>query len=174
MMDTAKMLRAFCAATDERRLDLPFSYGAFTYATDLVIAIRVARVAGVETRNATEEGTTAHTLSMQRFPVEGECLFPLPALPARAFEICPERLNFGEAYCKKTCPECGGTGRVVTVQRVQIGVHDFNSEYLRSMKMFLSNVRTDRPQTANGRLAFTFDLAPHGGCGMLAAMEGPL
>lgn len=176
-MNKAAYLRAFCATTNERNLDRPFSFGAWTYATDGVIALRVPRVDEIPNAGAIDKDSTAAKVSAMPFPADSAngaptnlCRFPIPTLPAKIFEPCPERVTLGDATCPKTCPECGGTGRVSTVQRVTIGVHDFGSEYLRAMKMFLRGVKTNQPMSGVGRLVFTFE----GGSGLLQALKGPL
>lgn len=165
-MSNTKYLGAFCDGTDARGLGKPFSLGSWTYATDGVIALRVP--SAEELRPGRGDNPAQEAAASLPFPVagSGQCVAPLPELPARIFEECPEqRTMLGK--CGKSCPECGGAGRVAKCQSVQIGVHDFNSEYLRIMKMFLRNVRTNKPATESAKLCFTFD----GGSGLLCALS---
>ena len=161
MNDDPRYLRAFCAHTEERQLHEPFSRGRWTYATDAVIAIRIPRVDRI-----TEKKFIVGAEELP-FPEPKECTLTLPTLPARVFTPCPEMLAVAAKTCARSCPECAGRGKIPTMTRIQIGLNDFNSEYLRTMKMFLRNVRTTRPEKASEALRFVFE----GGCGILAPLQ---
>ena len=129
------VLRLFCAKDSfDRRLDNPFSRGAFTYATNGHIMIRIARlesvgeierppdVDGVVLANAAALEGTMRPL---RAPV------PLSS-GAEECEACQ-----GTGYehdcpdCSCNCPICGGTGKLEEFTIVKIGKRYFSSGYIR-------------------------------------------
>lgn len=154
-----KFLKAFCS-TDELRMTLwePFTQEGWSYATDGAIIVRIPAIPEITEKCSYNCGALNWS--------EAERVTPLPTLPERGWLPCPEMEEFGMTTCRKTCQECLGTGRVPTKQRITIGERDFNSEYLRLMKMFLRNVKTNLPTAGEKMLRFTFE----GGEGLLMAL----
>lgn len=97
-------LQRFCKEGSCSGLERPFSQGAFTYASDGWIAVRVPRV------ESAEENPKAPDMS--RIPWGHEDLDdfgPLPDYDIATAKQCRHCKGSGKA---STCPECGGEGEV--------------------------------------------------------------
>lgn len=114
----ASDLQPFCS-TDESRpqLLIPFSRGAYTYATDARILVRVSRIEDVGEEGGLDlEAINAAASIEGREPFYTEDLTQwqeVPEIRGRAFPACCSECAEGPRYeIKLNCPECKGTGVV--------------------------------------------------------------
>lgn len=159
-----RYLSAFTGSA-ERRLDLPFSRGGWTYASDASIAIRVPRIASVPEIAGTAEGIESLPWPIATGADAG--WIKIPALPPMRSIDCPECAELAGGKPSKRCGECDGRGRVTESQRVKIGAAEICSEYLRRAKIFLPAPRILPPAAADEVLRIRFD----GGAGVLMPLR---
>jgi hypothetical protein len=120
-------LQQFCS-TEQFRFNLhkPFSYGAFSYASDGIIAIRVARRDDIpEAKEARIPETLDEWFSkLKGAPFESD----MPVLPddeeSETMEQCQECDGRGKKHdcpdCECFCDECNGTGVQTTTKEITI------------------------------------------------------
>lgn len=168
-----RFLLAFCGDR-ERCLDLPFSRGQWSYATDARIAIRIPRQPFIPEDPLTAEG-------IEKLPfIENGSLpteyIDIPELPARRFEPCPECREMSGGKPSRNCSECGGLGRVDARIPVALLGRAFDAYYLREMKIFLQGVKIAREPSETGPLRFEFrlpgEVLNRGGRGLLMPLRG--
>ena len=167
-MTTEINLEIFCA-TDRPKLARPFSIGAWTYATNGHILVRVPR------RDDVAENPDAPNASLVYEKVKSprrykqvpqfELSGPFEWEEERECWRC--RYHKGKIHdcpdCKCACPECGGTGKLTdrNFKKTQIGRVGYNSKYI-SWLQSLPGVEIGPPHKKDP-LAFRFD----GGEGLL-------
>ena len=158
------VLRLFCAkGSFDRRLDNPFSRGAFTYATNGHIMIRIARLESVEEIERPPDVdrvflANAVALEGTMRPLRA----PVPLSPAAVECGVCEGTGYGHDCpdCSCNCPICGGTGTLEEFTIVKIGKRYFSSGYIRLVERLPGAIISD---VEGECLAFRFD----GGVGLL-------
>jgi hypothetical protein len=162
----AVSLEMFCSQ-DRPELSRPFSIGAWTYASDGYVLVRVPRRDDVSERAAPD--------ASRLFPDDA----PKPRYrPAPKFTI-PETIQREEKcwYCRGTgkkhgercptcqcedCTSCSGTGRLTKLETVKIGYAVFQARYI-SWLQSLPNLEVAKHRGGIEPLRFRFD----GGEGLL-------
>ncbi|MHB1952519.1 MAG: hypothetical protein ACYDDA_14875 [Acidiferrobacteraceae bacterium] len=191
-------LQGFCLITDvfctenKRYLQSPFTVGAFTYASNGHIAVRVPYQDEypVVTTSRIPENFSGAPVDLRPFPEDFPDLhdeYPCPPCQGSgkipACETCrgDGTIECGECGHERDCPDCDGrrnkdgicerchgTGRNERLLIVQVGSARVNASYLRMIRV-LPGVRIDARSASDGStpLAFVFE----GGEGRLMPMR---
>jgi hypothetical protein len=164
----------FCGKDDCRvYLNAPFSLGAFTYATDGHIIVRVARVDGVADIEAENMKRQLPTMFPERPTTPVVAIPDVPAMIEGECSCCRGE-GIHEIECHREtydCKECDGTGRLMVepgesrYPRIAVSNTWFAPKYLRLLKT-LPNVELHPNEQLPAY--FGFD----GGDGLLMPMRG--
>jgi hypothetical protein len=128
-------LRQFCGTQPERPyLHDPFSFGAFTYATNGHIIVRVDRLADAREGDMPSKTAVERILSVHNgaafLPVSDVSIPPLPTTVLDCW-FCGGRGTMHDCPdCKCVCPHCNGTGRVNEKRSINIGSVSFDVKYI--------------------------------------------
>jgi len=170
-MITKEQLMPFCS-TDECRPMLlkPWTRGAFTYATNGRIIVRLAAMPDVE-----ECPSAPDAGKMMALYKPATRLVPIPELqpnPISRIIECVECDGSGIVECdyghEHQCPECDGSGKEEKIDciKMKIGSRIINAKYLHMIRD-LPNVMIQEDGEAMDNMQFTFD----GGVGMISPMR---
>ena len=161
------LLQKFCSVDESRKVIMsPWSFGAWTYATDARVLIRVPRMAEVPEREGAPKADIIFTATGCT-----EVFQELPAVPEIKDEKCSKCDGEGahECLCGNVhdCEYCEGSGKVPGSSiRIKIGKCFASHIYLNLLKE-LPNVTIAEPLKETQPFWFKFD----GGEGRLAGMR---
>ncbi|MBR0871176.1 hypothetical protein JQ633_12465 [Bradyrhizobium tropiciagri] len=159
-------IQSFCAGPEQRRIVLqsPFTRGAYTYATDGHILIRVDRLdsAPIDDKIAAEKVLIG--LDAATFAPVGTIVLAAK-MPAQECNACEGRGTEHDCpRCECQCEACGGRGSIDPERTVSVDFAGaiFALKYVRQL-LSLPNVEIAFETATPGPLLFRFD----GGVGAL-------
>lgn len=166
-------LKPFCGDDFSRYyLQEPWSEGAYTYATNGVILVRVARRDDVPETDATRFVNAAYLFRRS----EGSGFVPLPHfdLPAAETVACPACDGSGRVHaccdCGHTCEACNGGGSVSSYEKISVGIFGtpYNAKYAALLRDLPGIAVATNEKPLATPLHFKFD----GGEGLLMPLSG--
>ena len=175
-MITLEQLKPFCSTDDERIvINEPASHGAFTWATDGRILVRVPRMAEVPEVaefppvKPTWDATFDPSADFQPLPPLPDD--PVPEVPCEECEGDGWRVCL-ECGTEHSCGKCRGAGIIEDRRWTLVGGHPFKVKYLHRIAA-LPDPRLavtpmmDRGKVTGARASFIFD----GGHGVLMGLK---
>lgn len=161
-------LQRFCSR-DHRRPNLhaPFSRGDFTYASDGVVIVRVARLADVAEISTAPAAESLPFADANAAFTKAPTTIELPAVKELECECCSGRGSQHDCpQCTCECEECGGHGQVLETVTVGIGPANFSAKHLKRI-LVLPNLQLG-PLSFSDPVPFRFD----GGDGLIMPVRG--
>ncbi len=125
---TADDLQRFCAGPDDYRTELraPWSAGAWTYASNGHIIIRVPRLPDVpENEDAPK---SAESLFPAGPPADG--WMPVPVVEMPPLLDCKWCEGTGKDDLSADCYDCGGTGKLPSMVGMDVGNSHYQQRYI--------------------------------------------
>lgn len=136
---TIDHLQKFCS-TQENRVSLatPWSEGAYSYACDGRVIVRIPRLADVPERDDAPKNSDANLFI--GLPYE-QPFTPVPTPDSEDYIRCPKCKGSAECTCKECdtphpCGKCKGEG--VVLSRTNLETHSFNTLTLRLISQLLN------------------------------------
>ena len=157
-------LTTFCSLEENRRsLNTPWSEGAYSYASDGRVIIRIPRLADVPERDSAPKNLDQQLF--KGFPLA----FPFSSItePVSAdYNKCTKCYGSGERTCSEcgtthTCDQCKGNGQLASTTK--IGTQLFNTHNLRLISQ-LCEIQWQLKSSEN-RIYFEFN----GGDGLISS-----
>lgn len=180
-MITKEMLKTFCGL-DRPHLKEPWTWGAWTYATDAAIVIRVPGLIDVQQLPVEHVSQAKVDKVFETDPSDGNFL-PMPQPPPDGWGLvctvcdgrkvckkfcCPECGGISEVSAELVCTNCNGCGRLLDQFPVQFQRHLLNARLLQGL-LILCNVQLAQNKSDKSEaLSIRFD----GGEGRLMPMRG--
>ena len=160
-------LKSFCAKDNYRHMEIPWSRGAYTFATDGGIIVRVPKIPDIP-----DNANSPDALKLWAKVEIGnlEWTANLPDLPPVKMTPCEDCLGESRAAIRE-CEECGGMGNVRDVQNTVVDGMTYANKYLKLIKRLpgykFYPVKHDLSISSVPPSYFTFD----GGDGLLMPLR---